>query len=85
MSKNKIRLGSNVRDRLRSYADERDMTYDEALQNILPDEVDGNVLSRGEPAAINVSDDPYVTIVGLAGPGVDHGDVIKHYLREAER
>lgn len=84
MTENKIRLGRYVRDDLREYADERDMTYEEALEDILPDSVDGNVLARGDSVSLKTNDDVYATVAALAGSGVDYGDVIKHYLEEAK-
>lgn len=84
MTENKIRLGEKVRDRLREYADERDMTYSEALDEILPDDAEGNVLARGDSVLMQTDDETYAKVASLAGPGVDYGDVIHHYLEEAE-
>lgn len=85
VEKKDIRLGSNVRDDLREYCDENDLTYSEALLTLLPEDGEGAQLDRGSGVVISIRKSAYDQIDALAGPGVDYGDVVAHFLyRESE-
>lgn len=78
-----VRVPEEVRETLRDYADERDLTYDEALREVLPADVEVNVLSR-RSVFIEVSEEAHERLQGLAGRGYTYGDVVEHFLREAD-
>ena len=77
-----IRLSKGTRSLLREYAGGREVTYDEALREVLPEEVEARVLNR-ETVYIEVSDESHHRIDELAGKGYSHNDVVAHFLQRA--
>lgn len=84
MSDRNVRLTKQIRSDLREYADENDMTYSEALDDILPDDVEGEVLDRGESVYVRFEEDVAERLDELAGDGYDHADVVAHFLYEGD-
>jgi len=82
MSKHKLRLPRNVRSQLREYADERGMTYTEAMLDILPEDVEEERVDRGENSWIKIDTPAHERLDALTGRGVDYKDVVYHFLQK---
>lgn len=82
MTDKKVRIPGAVRDELRAYADDHDLTYTEALLDILPEDEERRI-DRGESFAIGIETRAYERLDALTGEGVDYGDVVAHFLAEA--
>lgn len=71
-----VRIPGKARNALREYAEENDLTYSEAVDDLLPEEE----LSVGSTVFIGISDDVHERLAEMAGAGVDQGEVILYSL-----
>lgn len=73
-------MRESVRDRIRDYADERDMTYAEAVEELLPSDPVEDLVVYGDSVTVTLYEKDIEKLRTMAGRGATHGDVLEYYI-----